>query len=69
MKKLDRIPVSDLLRVDEELGQQLRQTAEADERPITYQLRFLIRLGLSARRIIRSKTNNVILRQLLSGAR
>ena len=69
MKKLDRIPMPDLLRVDEELGQQLRQTAEADERPITYQLRFLIRLGLSARRLLRHKENNVIVRQLLSGTR
>ena len=51
-KKLDRVPMPDLLRVDEELGQQLRQTAEADERPINYQIRFLIRLGLKARRVI-----------------
>ena len=57
-KKLDRVPMPDLLRVDEELGQELRQTAEADERPIIYQIRFLLHLGLKARRLLFCKDIN-----------
>jgi hypothetical protein len=59
----------DLLRVDEALGRQLRETAETDERPIHCQIRFLIRLGLKLRRVLTVQSESVNFRRLRSGAR